>query len=186
MTATPTSPQRGVILIGMRGVGKTTVGAVLAQQLHARFDDLDDLVLRALGAANVQTVFANFGEASWRAGEAAALRATLNDNSKAGMMRVVAVGAGAPCEPNCHRILQESRQHGWRVIHIDAPIDAIAARLSKDLGGRPMLTALPLADELRELTRQRAHCYASLADAVVDGSSTPERVSLSIAVALST
>ncbi len=170
----------------MRGVGKTTVGAFLAQHLHATFDDLDALVLSALGAADVQSVFSSLGESAWRAGEADALRVALTARSSPQPMRVLAVGAGAPSDPTSHRILQESRASGWKVIHLDAPIAVIAMRLSKDLGGRPRLTGLSLDDELRALAQRRASDYASLADAVVDGSSTPECVALSIAAALST
>ncbi len=170
----------------MRGVGKTTVGALLAKQLHATFDDLDALVLRAVGALDVQSVFSNSGESAWRAGEAEALRVALAAQPTSKTMRVIAVGAGAPSDPSSHRVLLESRTKGWKVIHIDAPIDVIVKRLSQDLGGRPMLTDLALDEELRTLAQRRAGAYESLADAVVDGSDSPERVALSIAVALST
>ncbi len=169
----------------MRGVGKTTVGSHLAALLGATFFDLDTLVLRVLGYRDAREVFSAVGEPVWRAGEASALRRALSSAAPEHKTRVIAVGAGAPCDPVCHALLQESRTQGWRIMHLDAPNAVLVARLTNDLALRPPLTDLPLEAEVRELSARRASAYASLADAVVDAAASPDSVARSVAAALS-
>lgn len=164
----------------MRGAGKTTVGPLLAQELLALFVDLDDVVVRALGALDVQSVFTTQGEEAWRSGEAQALRTLLAEQPSCEPLRIIAVGAGAPSDARCHQLLQTARTNGWRVIELRVPVDALIARLANNLGGRPTLTSLPHDEEMRSLAARRAGSYTSLADAVVDGSATPQCVARAI------
>ena len=68
MTRTPASI---VVLIGLRGAGKTTLGKALAVALSRDFEDLDELALASTSASTVTELFAREGEAAWRALEAA-------------------------------------------------------------------------------------------------------------------
>ncbi|MSQ90378.1 MAG: hypothetical protein EXS01_03150 [Phycisphaerales bacterium] len=185
------NPPRGIILIGMRGVGKSTVGSLLARRLKTQFFDLDDLVLQHLGAASVRRVFEEQGEAAWRAGELAALQRFFDSSAQhprtdtCPPRTVLAVGGGAPANPACCDILQKARRDGWRIVHLTAPIQVLVDRLTANLGDRTALTRLPLADELAALAAARASLYSALCDGVVDGSGNPEAVAASIATAAS-
>lgn len=172
----------------MRGVGKTTVGDLVAKHFNSSFQDLDALALRHLGASSVRDVFHTQGEQIWRDAESAALRKFFQSDALSQQQEsrthapfILAVGGGAPGNPSCMQLLQEARMIGWRVVLMTSPIDVLVKRLSINLGDRASLTEHPLAKELTQLARERAVFYSSLADAEVDGSSDPATVCAAIA-----
>lgn len=166
---------RGVLLIGMRGAGKTTVGKIAATRLGWEFIDLDDRVLASLGGTSVRDVFAQRGEQAWRAGEASALTSLLA--SPHARRTLVAVGAGAPDDARSRAILEAARGSGWRIIWLAAGLAAITQRLSASLGDRAALTGLGAIEELARLDERRRPAYTALADQVVDGSAdSPDAV----------
>jgi len=162
----------GVLLIGMRGSGKTTIGALVARRLGRPFVDLDDRAREVLSAPTVVEAFARHGEHKWREAEASALAAVL-----AGGSSIIAIGAGAPEHPPSADAIRAARTMGWRVIFLDASIDSVQSRLAHMMGDRPALTALSPSDELATLYARRRPVYLSLADRVVDASApSPESV----------
>lgn len=172
----------------MRGVGKTTVGDLVAKHFNTSFQDLDALALSHLGASSVRDVFHTQGEQIWRDAESAALRKFFQSDALSQQQEsrthapfILAVGGGAPGNPSCIRLIQDARKTGWRVVLMTSPIDVLVNRLSKDLGDRASLTEHPLADELAQLARERSAFYSSVADAEVDGSSDPVTVCAAIA-----
>ena len=80
-----------VLLMGLRGSGKTTVGGLLARQLDGEFVDLDDRVLATFAETTVTDVFSAHGEQAWRAAEARVLHELLSRT--AGRDSVIALGA---------------------------------------------------------------------------------------------
>lgn len=173
----------------MRGVGKTTVGQLVAKYFKSSFDDLDALALHFLGASSVRDVFHTQGEHIWREAEtaalakyfqAAALQQKPSQDSRTYAPLILAVGGGAPANPFSMRLLQDARTSGWRIVLMTSPIDVLVKRLSIDLGDRAALTEHPLAEELALLARQRAEFYSTLSDAEVDGSADPAIVCAAI------
>jgi len=174
----------------MRGVGKTTVGDLVAKHLSSSFHDLDALALHILGASSVRDVFQTQGEHIWRDAESAALtkyfqssalQQKTSHDSRMPAPPILAVGAGAPANPSSLRLIQDARKTGWRIVLMTSPIDVLVKRLSNDLGDRAALTEHPLAEELAQLANERAVFYSTLADAEVDGSSDPAIVCAAIA-----
>src|SRR5262245_19794191 len=81
---------RPLLLTGFMGTGKSTVGRAVAQRTGSAFVDLDELVEKREGST-IERLFAERGEAGFRAAEATALESVLSD----GEGRVVALGGGA-------------------------------------------------------------------------------------------
>lgn len=162
------------VLIGLRGVGKTTAGRALASLTSRPFIDLDDIVLRRLGSESVRDVFAERGEAAWRAGEAdalaALLEAPLGDS-------VIALGGGAPMIGSVAQRLTEARERGnITVVHLTCDTDVAAARLAATPGDRPSVTGRGVVEELRALADARHPHYRALCDCEVDANGAPEVV----------
>ena len=83
-----------VILIGLRGSGKTTVGRALAARLGVSFCDLDDVTVRAMGASSVAEAWRAQGERGFREAEGRALAEALSTRSqKRSFSRALRIGA---------------------------------------------------------------------------------------------
>lgn len=158
---------RHVILIGLRGSGKTTVGSLLAARTNRGFVDLDTLTPAALGCATVSEAWSNLGEPAFRRAETECLRAALNELTG----RVLALGGGTPTAPGAAEALALAKASGSRVIYLHASPAQLAARLQgADNSHRPSLTGLSptSVEEISRIYSQRDALYRALADAVVE------------------
>ena len=81
--------ERSIVLVGLMGSGKSTIGRRLAQRLGMAFADADDEIERAAGMT-ISDIFAKFGEAHFRDGERRVIARLL-----AGKPHVLATGGGA-------------------------------------------------------------------------------------------
>lgn len=136
----------------MMGAGKSTVGPRLAARLSRPFLDTDRAV-EARAGRRIAEIFAQDGEARFRALERAAI------DEAAGAGAVVALGGGAIAQPGAARRL---RAQGL-VVHLDAPVEVLLARIG-DAVDRPLLAGLApqqRAARLRELLEQRRAHYAT-------------------------
>ncbi|CAN5317085.1 shikimate kinase [soil metagenome] len=160
------SPGRNLVLIGLMGAGKTTVGRLLAQRLERPFVDTDDVVERHSGRTIAQ-LFAE-GERVFRDQEAAAVR-----HVSALRGQVIAVGGGAVGDPMS---VTNLRSTGDMVV-LDAMASVLAGRV-RDPEGRPMLAgAEDLTSRLAELQQARREDYRRAALFTVDTSGrTPDEV----------
>ncbi len=149
--------RRPLVLIGMMGSGKSTVGRRLASVLGVPFADTDAEVERRRGTT-VADIFATDGEASFRADEASAVA----DLVVADTPSVVATGGGAVIAPQTRALLRERATVVW----LRASPGMLASRIADD-GTRPLLADDPRA-ELRRLADERAPLYRDAADHVVD------------------
>jgi shikimate kinase len=155
-----------VCLIGLRGAGKSTVGALLATRLHRHFHDLDELVLRRLDAKSVKAVFEREGEAHWRNGERAAIEAFF---AAPLTPSVLALGGGALTVDAVARRVGEARQSGTAfVVLLSCEPETAAQRLARDPGDRASITGAGLVEELGRLHADRIARYRSSADVEVD------------------
>lgn len=148
--------RRQVILVGLSGAGKTTVGRLVATALGGPFLDLDDEVQRRAGKT-MPEIFREDGEPAFRALEAACGR-----DAFGGAAAVVAVGGGF-FEDAANR--QLARTAGMAVYLRVAPATA-AARLGGG-GGRPLLENGAPAARLADLLARREAGYLT-ADHVVE------------------
>jgi shikimate kinase len=141
---------RHVVLVGLSGSGKTTVGRLLAARLARPFVDTDDVIERLAGKL-IPDVFANDGEAAFRAIEREAVAEALKSEDA-----VIATGGGAPVDATNRQALWD----GNTVVWLDAPVEALAQRVGETGFGRPLLSG-GSATRLEALRRDRAHIYAT-------------------------
>jgi shikimate kinase len=153
-----------VVLVGLMGAGKTTVGRILSERLGIRHVDLDDAV-EALDGRTVAQIFASDGEAAFRRVERAALVRVLSEGPC-----VLSTGGGV-VEDEENR--DDLRSAGL-VVWLDAPVATLADRVGGG-GDRPLL-ADGAAAALARLDARRRGWYAAVADASVDtaGLTPPE------------
>ena len=152
MPDVPNPAARRIVLIGMRGCGKTTVGRELAARLQRPFVDVDDLIAELAGRP-ADEVLATEGEPAFRALEARALRLAAERPGA-----VVATGGGSVLHHDAFASLADGAWVAW----LDAPEDVLLERASAR--PRPPLTNLPLKQEIRVLLARRAPIYRQLAD----------------------
>ncbi len=167
-----------VVLIGLRGAGKTTLGRLLAEALSWTFEDLDALALRHSGADSVAEVFRTEGEAGWRTHEAKAFENALEQSSL-----VLALGGGAPTVEAIRRRINEARGSGrLQVLWLDAPDAILASRLADHGSGRPALlqdaAGAPLGplEECRQLRSARSADFEAITDRRIDCDGPPQTV----------
>jgi len=146
-----------VVLVGMMGAGKTTVGRELAARLGWRFLDSDTLVEESTGAT-VAELFADRGEEAFRAEESRVLAEALAGDGPA----VVSAAGGAVLAAANRALLATSGAVVW----LRAEPATLAARVG-DGAGRPLLAGDP-AGVLAELDAARRPLYGEVADVVVD------------------
>jgi shikimate kinase len=151
-----------VYLVGMPGSGKSTVGAELAGKLGVPFIDLDVEIAREAGLG-VTEIFAEEGEAGFRAREAAALLASSTHDPA-----VIACGGGVVLEPANRITLRSS----GTCVFLDVPLDVLAARIEPN-EDRPLIRA---EGDLERLLREREPLYREFAAHVVDGRGDPGEV----------
>ena len=119
---------RPVVLVGLMGVGKSTVGRRLARRLGLDFIDSDSEIEETVGLPWGE-LFERYGEADYRDGERR-LVARLVD----GKVRVIATGGGVFIDPQTRQLLMERTITVW----LDAPVDVLAERTSRR-DTRPLL-----------------------------------------------
>ncbi len=164
-----------VVLVGMPGAGKTTVGALVAAALDAPFVDLDARVESSTGLAPAAWIRKR-GEAAFRAVEAQALREILARAVDAGP-RVVATGGGVVERADNRKGLAATP--GVVCVWLDAPLEVLAARAGH--GDRPLLDD---SDALARLWRRRVRLYAEVAHVRVDATPPPAEVARAIVEAV--
>lgn len=155
----PLPAPAGLVLIGYRASGKTTVGRLVADRLARPFVDADAELQRRDGRTVLQ-VFANGGEAAFRDLEEATLATLCAERPGA----VLATGGGAILRGSNRRRLAAHGVVAW----LSAPAAVLAGRLLQDAGDRPALTSAGLLDEVSEVLAAREPLYRALADLVVD------------------
>ena len=139
-----------IVLVGLSGSGKSTVGRRLAERLARPFVDTDDLIVQRAGMP-IPQLFAERGEPAFRAIERDAVLDALD-----GVPAVIATGGGAPVDP-------ENRRHLWEgnlVVWLDAPVEILVDRVGAAGDGRPLLAG-GAAERLAALRAERAPIYAS-------------------------
>ena len=140
---------RPIVLVGLMGAGKSTVGRRLAKRLGLPFVDSDSAIEDAAGLSAAE-VYERFGEQDFRDGERR-LVARLIDGS----VGVIATGGGAFVDPRTRELLNERAITVW----LDAPVDVLSERTSRR-DTRPLLRTKDPKATLEQLSEQRRSSYA--------------------------
>lgn len=165
------SLSRPIVLIGMMGAGKSTVGRRLAARLNLPFFDADHEIETAAGMT-VTDLFALHGEESFRRGEAQVIARLLS-----GAPMVVATGGGAVVTAETRDLIKEKAISVW----LRADLDTIFKRASR----RPTRPLLKTADPRATLARLMAEreAYYAQADLTVDSGVGPNERTVDAVVA---
>jgi shikimate kinase len=164
---------RLLFLIGYRGTGKTTTARLLAERLGWSWRDAD-AVLEERHGKTIRQIFADEGEAGFRAKEAAILQELcgLHDH-------VIATGGGVILQPENRALLKQGT-----VVWLKAPAEVLWLRLQQDgttAERRPNLVQGGLT-EIEEMLRVRTPLYEACQHLTVDTAErTPEQVAATVA-----
>ena len=147
-----------LILIGMMGAGKTTVGRELARRLNLRFADCDHELIARTGVS-VPIIFEIEGEAGFRRRESRLLAELLAESDI-----VIATGGGIVLDPaNCALLSKRGT-----VIYLNVPPHILWERTRRDRN-RPLLQVENPRERIEDLYRQRDPLYRAVADLIIDG-----------------
>src|SRR6476661_1769742 len=165
--------ERPVVLVGLMGVGKSTVGRRLAKRLGLSFVDSDAEIEDAAGFPAAE-VFERYGERDFRDGERRLVARLIE-----GDIRVIATGGGAYVDPRTRKLLNERAITVW----LDAPIDVLAERTSRR-DTRAQLRNGDPKEVLEKLSEQRRASYQEAHIHVISGDGAHRDVVDSIVQAL--
>jgi shikimate kinase len=141
---------RSIVLIGMMGVGKSSIGRRLASRLGIPFVDADAEIEKAAGMS-IADIFAHRGEADFRSGEARVIARLLESGPQ-----VLAAGGGAFMNAGTREAIRAKGVSVW----LKADLDVLLRRISKRRNERPLLQTGDPEETLRALLIEREPIYA--------------------------
>lgn len=153
---------RPVVLVGMMGAGKTTVGRRLATRLNRPFLDSDEEIEKA-AQMSIPEIFAQRGEPEFRAGETRVIARVLKTQNV-----VLATGGGAFVHPETRALVKQQAISVW----LKAEIDILFERVSRR-SNRPLLKTADPRATLEKLIEERYPLYAE-ADVTVLSRDVPQ------------
>jgi shikimate kinase len=151
---------RPIVLVGLMGVGKSTVGRRLAKRLGLPFVDSDAAIEDAAGLSAAE-VFERYGEQDFRDGERRLVARLVEE----GDVRIISTGGGAYVDPGTRKLLNERAITIW----LDAPVDVLAERTSRRdtrvqlRNGNPKAVLERLSEERRP-SYSEAHIHVRSGD----------------------
>lgn len=140
-----------VVLVGMMGVGKSSVGKRLAATLHWPFVDADDEIERS-ARMTIPEIFETYGEDYFRDGERRVIARLLAKDRK---RSVVATGGGAFCNAETRELILAQATAVW----LDSDVDTLVERTARK-DNRPLLRGGNPREILARLREERAPAYA--------------------------
>lgn len=164
---------RPIVLVGMMGAGKTTVGRRLANRLGRRFIDSDEEVEKAAGMS-IEDIFKLHGEPDFRAGEAKVIARLLKEADL-----VLGTGGGAFIAPDTRALVKASALSVW----IKADFELLFARVSRR-SNRPLLKTASPRDTLKGLIDSRYPIYSEADVTIVSRDIPQDQVATEIIDAL--
>ena len=142
--------RRSIVLVGMMGVGKSSIGRRLATRLGIPFVDVDAEIEKAAGMS-IADIFAHRGEADFRSGEARVIARLLEAGPQ-----VLAAGGGAFMNAATREAIREKGVSVW----LKADLEVLLRRISKRRNERPLLQNADPESTLRALLIEREPVYA--------------------------
>jgi shikimate kinase len=142
--------RRSIVLVGMMGAGKSSIGRRLASRLGLPFVDADAEIEAAAGMS-IQEIFATQGEPYFRAGEARVISRLLDGRAK-----VLATGGGAFMSADTRAVVRSRGISIW----LKADFDVLLRRLKRrSISDRPLLNTDKPAETLERLVAERYPIY---------------------------
>lgn len=155
------TPDKTLVLIGLMGAGKSTIGRRLATRLGLPFVDADSEVELAAGCS-IEDLFSLHGEAAFRDGERRVI-----DRLLGGPPHVLATGGGAYMDPETRARIRETAVSIWLRADLDVLLDRVSRR-----DNRPLLKHGDKRKILGQLMAERYPVYAE-ADIIVESRDVP-------------
>lgn len=153
--------ERSIVLVGLMGAGKSTVGRRLASALRLPFHDADQEIEAAAGCS-VSDFFERYGESAFRDGERKVIARLL-----AGPRHVLATGGGAFMDPTTRVLIKKEGLSVWLRANIDLLMERVTKRPT-----RPLLKNDDPRGTMERLMAERYPIYAE-ADITVDSNGGP-------------
>jgi shikimate kinase len=148
--------RRSIVLVGMMGAGKSSIGRRLAQRLGIPFVDADAKIEEAHAGVTIAEIFATYGEPYFRSGEARVIARLLDEGPQ-----VLATGGGAYMNESTRASIRQKGISVW----LKADFEVLMRRVKRRSADRPMLQGDP-AERVRHLMEERYPVYAE-ADTMV-------------------
>jgi shikimate kinase len=153
---------RSIVLVGLMGAGKSSIGKRLAETLGLEFIDADAEIEAAAGLT-ISEIFDRYGEEEFRAGERRVMARLLD-----GPVRVIATGGGAFMDPQTRALMKSRSISLW----LRASLDVLLDRTSRSRK-RPLLEQGDRKQVLEDLIAKRYPVYAE-SDLVIDSDNRPQ------------
>jgi shikimate kinase len=157
---------RPLVLVGLMGCGKSTLGRRLAHVLGFGFVDADEEIERA-AQMTISEIFASYGEAGFRDGERRVIARLIEES---GSRKVIATGGGAFVDPHTRALIRERAITIW----LDCDVDSLLERTSRR-DNRPLLKQGNPRETLERLLRERGPAYAEAHLRVPSGAGSHQR-----------
>ena len=145
-----TLKNKNIIIVGMTGAGKTTIGKILSKEISRNFFDIDQEVEKVTNL-KIRDFFKIYGEPEFRRLERSILIKLINKKNKF----VISPGAGIFCNEEFREILLNE----CICVFLDAKLSTLTARLKKNLSNRPKLNKGKLEDILKQMYKERISHY---------------------------
>lgn len=157
---------RTITLVGLMGVGKSSVGRRLANALELPFKDAD-VEIEAAAGRSIPEIFASLGEPAFREGERRVITRLLEDPP-----HVLATGGGAFITPETRALIKERSISVW----LKADLEVLVRRVGRK-DNRPLITGKDPLEVLTDLAAVRYPIYAE-ADVMVETGDTAHHVTV--------
>jgi shikimate kinase len=166
MSSAPAASKKTIALVGLSGVGKSSIGRRLAAALGMPFRDADAEVEAAAGRA-ISEIFEQYGEQAFRDGERRVVARLLNEPP-----HVLATGGGAFMHPETRQLIKEKAVSVW----LKADVEVLARRVGRK-ENRPLLAGRDPLEVLAAQARERYPAYGE-ADIIIETGDTPHQTAV--------
>lgn len=158
-----------IVLIGLMGSGKTTLGKRLSELMSFSFVDTDALIESSLGQS-IKQIFESQGETGFRKIESETLSKLTNSTSQ-----VISTGGGIILSDENRHLLPQLGRVYW----LNPSLEALTERLQNDTT-RPLLQGQDSRTILEKLMAERGHYYETCSDSVIDTSDATKIESIAL------
>jgi shikimate kinase len=166
MTPPAVPARRTIALVGLMGVGKSSIGRRLALALGLPFKDADTEIEAAAGRS-ISEIFGQFGEATFRDGERRVIARLLEEPP-----HVLATGGGAFAQPGTRALIKAKAISVW----LKADLEVLARRVARR-DHRPLLIGKDPMEVLEAHVRDRYPAF-EMADVAVETGDSPHQVAV--------
>jgi shikimate kinase len=147
---------KSIILVGLMGAGKTSVGRKLAEKMEMTFIDADEEIVKAAGCS-IEDIFELYGESAFRDVEERVIQRLLEEGPA-----ILATGGGAFMNPKTRALFARKGVSVWLRVELD-----VLVKRTRRRGGRPLLKNREPRAVLKKLMDERYPVYAE-ADIIID------------------